>query len=636
MSSSASATIARALRKKPMAVVALEAAAAKAKLVPSLNVWDLMAIGIGGTVGSGVFVICGLIISSEAGTASIFSWIVAGLSCTLSGLAYCELSGSIPSSGGAYAYTYVTLGELPAVLVAWCLTLEYGLSSAAVARSWGDKVELWLEDSGHNSGAWGPVHPIPGCLMAVAVMITACGIETSKRTVNAVCVLKLLLIAFMIATSYWLWDAANIQPWAPFGIAGVAKASTVTFFGYLGWDEVCLMSLEAKNPQRDVPLSLVSTIFVVTLIYVMASLALSGVLPYNDIDAESAFSEAFQARGVEWAHQVAAIGEIATLPLVVLVSFIAQPRLQFSLAEDGLLPPVFGEVRQGGAIMKGSVIAGALCVLVASVVPFAQLGDMISAGVLLSFNATNASLIVLRRRDLPSDIAEGLEGEDGPMMSASSRICQCAWRYTRLHRGGIRPSLRVILMNVCAMICASLWSLSSIMPSIPFIRVLSFAAGAAFIMVTLSLSLFCPPSPPMDVKSLFRVPLVPLIPAVATLINWLILVQLSWSGAVALVVYLGAGLLHYACYGFHHSMGGRNGWASSSSLLPGADQAIYTALLQMGAAEHGRVHGDAGEEQLADAAQDELDVTPVAISSPVPLHHRKNYDSGTGDDDLFE
>ena len=206
----------------------------------TLQLFDLLAVGIGGTVGSGIFVLTGLITRDYAGPGVFWSWIIAGIGCFFSAMSYAEMSSRIPSAGSAYAYVYATLGELPAVIAAWCLTLEYGISGAAVARSWGEKLSLLIQQSfvgsqiGHGSG----INIYAMGLQALVTLTLAFGVETSKITINAFTCGKMLLVTFMVISGLCIFRPRNLTPLMPYGVKGVLRGATSAFFGYLGFDEV--------------------------------------------------------------------------------------------------------------------------------------------------------------------------------------------------------------------------------------------------------------------------------------------------------------------------------------------------------------------------------------------------------------
>ena len=368
-----------------------------------LSLFDLVSIGVGGTIGSGIFVLNGLIAHSYAGPATFLSWILSGIAALLSGCCYAELSGRIPSAGSSYAYAFVALGELPAFVTAFMLTLEFLLSGSAVARSWGDKVVEWLRvELSVNEEFISILQPGYGinpmaCLVSiVTTLLVLWGVKESKLVTDFFTWIKVFLVIFMTVGGFILFNPANMTPLVPpeFGAAGILRGSISSFFGYLGFDAVCCVAGEAINPERNLPLSIVITLCVVTFLYIAAAISLVGMQYYTDISPESGFPEAFKANNVEWAAQLTAAGEVFTLPVVVLISIIIQPRLQFAMASDGLLPKWFGNLR------NGAFFAGVLMTLFATFVPFSALDDFVSAGILVAFTITNCSLVVMRRESV--------------------------------------------------------------------------------------------------------------------------------------------------------------------------------------------------------------------------------------------
>jgi len=514
--------------KKPRSVCLAEEK--EGKLERNLSLIDLLAIGIGGTVGSGVFVLTGLIARDYAGPGVVWSWLISGFGCCFSAMSYAEMSCRIPSAGSSYAYVYHALGELPAVLAAWCLCLEYGVSGAAVARSWGEKVDKWTDIIGVP--VWKPLDPGLGvnvfaaALQAVCVGLLLVGVEMGKLTVNFFTILKMLLVTFMIVAGLCLFKADNVSNWAPKGASGILRGATSAFFGYLGYDEVCCLAAEAKDPHVTLPRAVFGTICTVSVLYALASLALVGMMPYDEISRDSGFSDAFKDRDWYWAQHIVAAGEIVTLPLVVLISFLAQPRLQFAMAEDGLLPSIFSEVDKGGNLRKGIIFSGVVCTLIALFIPFTYLDDMISAGVLLSFNLTNSSLIAVRRVNL----------------SNPGRCKSLLVAYNVLAFVG------AMLLNYC-----DLGSPEVVAPGVVVFLV---------IYVAYSIATTCPEAddPWKDIQ--YRVPYMPFCPLFGIFVNYFLVAQLAWWGLLMIFGYFAIGITFYLIYGIHNSVGNKNGWVS--------------------------------------------------------------------------
>lgn len=389
-----------------------------------MSLKDLVSLGLGGTIGSGIFVLSGFIARRYAGPATPLCFVISGVCAVLSGSCYAELSARIPVSGSAYAYVYTCIGEYFAVVAAACLTLEYMISGAAVARSWGDKVLEWLKVE-MEAGSWAEAtlepfgsesfNPLAGLLSALTTYLLYTGVRESKRVTNVVTVAKVLVVIFITLGGFFLYNVDNVKPFVPphsinpetkeefiGGFAGVLRGATSSFFGYLGYDEVCCVAGEAINPSVNVPRAVMLTILGAATLYVFATTALTGMQPYPEISESSGFPDAFHYNGVTWAAQIAAVGEVLTLPLVVLVSLLAQPRVYFMMSVDGLLPKVFREIDyigggEEGNLTKGILICGVAMTAIAAFVPFSLLNDMISAGVLVSFSLTDTSLLLFRK-----------------------------------------------------------------------------------------------------------------------------------------------------------------------------------------------------------------------------------------------
>lgn len=517
-----------------------------------LSLFDLVSIGVGGTIGSGIFVLNGIIAHNYAGPATFLSWLLSGSAAMLSGCCYAELSGRIPVAGSSYSYAYVALGELPAFVTAGMVSLEFLLSGSAVARSWGDKVVMWLRVNLNVSESvlqylepgYG-INPVACLISIVTTFLVMKGIKESKLITDIFTWVKVMLVIFMVIGGFVLFDRSNFVPFIPpaFGVSGVLRGAVSSFFGYLGFDAMCCVAGEAKNAERNLPLSIMITLAIVTTLYVLAAISLVGMQNYQEISPESGFPEAFKSNNIEWASQLTAFGEVVTLPVVVLICIVIQPRLQYALAMDGLLPAVFGETDATGNTVKGALIAGALMTIFATFVPFSYLDDFVSAGILMAFTITNCSLIIMRRRSPESD----------PHLLQKN----LAW-------------YNVFAFSTCMSIShikvkAIRWGIGSIL-------------GLLSLFISIRISIKCPAmtsfgnatnntSQIFGNKQYFSTPFMPYIPCLGIFVNYFLISQLEFLGIFLLLAYILLFVLLYFVYGARNSVGRREGWKEQDYFL---------------------------------------------------------------------
>ncbi|KAL9182609.1 hypothetical protein ACHAXT_013261 [Thalassiosira profunda] len=528
-----------------------------------LTLPDLIAVGVGGTLGTGIFVLSSLLASSYAGPASTFCWLLSAAPALLSGFCFAELAGQIPAAGSTYAYVYASMGELPAVVAAGCLSLEYLVSASAIARGWGDKVAEWIvtmpENEVDDYGSWVIRKMLlPGltfntmafllCTSVGAVLLG--GVKESKAVTNVFCAFKVVVVVAITLIGFGLMDAKNLKPLLPseLGVNGFFSGGTLSFMGYLGYDEVTCLTAEAIEPQRNMPRAIMWTIAILTACYMTATLALSGMLPYDQINSIGGFPDAFEARGLEWASSMAALGELLTLPLVVLVAVMAQPRLQFALACDGLMPEWFGRVDSEGNMRNGTLFACSLMAVIAGFVPLACLNDLISAGVLVSFSMANSSLVLLRH--------ESPDNEPGMLerlLIWFNLICfAAALAMTHLWTSVFGKAVTCLFSAIALALCVRIWL------ACPAAELFG---GKDRRTTTQHMT--------VGVKEVaaesFRTPLLPFVPCVGMFVNWYLVAQLTWAGLVALAVFLTAGVLSYFSFGYYFSVGNNGGWDSYES-----------------------------------------------------------------------
>lgn len=494
------------------------------KLHRTMSLFDLLCIGIGSTIGTGVFVLSGLIANKYSGPSTAISFLISGFACLFSAASYGELSSRIPSAGSTYAYSYYALGEYPAVLAAWALSLEYGISGAAVARSWGDKMALYIEGFGYSlSSSWDAygVNVFAGVLMFACVVILLLGVDIGKFTVNIFTVMKVVLVLFMITTGLAFFNPVNMTPIAPFGFPGIMRGATASFFGLVGFDEVCCMAAEAKKPHVVLPQAVFGTIIITTLLYSFAAFALTGMQESSKISTQNGFGDAFRHLGLVRVAHIVSVGELVCLPVVALVSFMAQPRLQFAMASDGLMPKLFADVDRKGNLTKGILIGGLICTGIALFVPFTYLDDMISAGVLFSFSISNSALILIRRGHV----------ESSDFVSQVWHPCSRYLFFFHLVAIGLAayvPGISTLLDSDGIFHAAVLLSCSLVL-----------------LLVALLILYQCPENVDPQASEQYRVPWMPFPPLMGIVINYLLIAQLSSLGIWLMFLYFGLATILY-------------------------------------------------------------------------------------------
>jgi APA family basic amino acid/polyamine antiporter len=407
------------------------------KLHRALGPLNLTALGIGAVIGAGIFVLTGQAAAKYAGPAIVLSFVLAGVACGLAGLCYAEFSAMIPISGSAYTYGYATLGEFIAWIIGWDLILEYLFAAATVAVGWSGYVVSFLKDLGWNippafaSAPYNHVAPLDaswwnvwrlftegwvrtGAVLNVpAMVIVACvtvllvlGIKESATFNNLIVGLKLLVILAFIAVGLAYINKANWQPFVPpnlgpgqYGWSGVIRGAGVIFFAYIGFDAVSTAAQEAKNAQRDMPIGILGSLAICTILYIVVALVLTGIVSYTRLNVPDPIAVAIDSLGrpVAWLRPIIKIGAIAGLSSVVLVMMMGQPRIFYAMSKDGLLPEVFSAVHpRFRTPWLATILTGLIATLVAGLFPISLLGELVSIGTLLAFAIVCTGVFVLR------------------------------------------------------------------------------------------------------------------------------------------------------------------------------------------------------------------------------------------------
>lgn len=423
--------------KKPLKLL-LEEMAGENRLRRILGPVQLTSLGVGAIIGTGIFVLVGQAAHDKTGPALMLSFIAAGLACIFAALCYAEFASMVPVAGSAYTYAYATLGEFMAWIIGWDLVLEYAVGSATVAHGWSHYFQDFIGIFGYHLPlalqkapfdynpelgrivSSGAVLDLPAIVITfIVTVILVKGIRESASFNAAMVMTKVCIVFFVIAVGAFFVNPANWHPFAPFGFAGLsffgktifgqagaggeplgmmAGAATI-FFAYIGFDSVSTHAEEAKNPRRDVPIGIITSLILCTLLYIAVAAIITGMVPYKQINIDAPVSDAFRQVGLPWAQFLVSLGAVAGITSVLLVLMLSQPRVLLAMARDGLVPKsFFGDVHpRFRTPWKSTIVTGLFVAALAAFLPLRILAELVNIGTLLAFVIVCAAVLIMRR-----------------------------------------------------------------------------------------------------------------------------------------------------------------------------------------------------------------------------------------------
>ncbi|CAG8611314.1 4405_t:CDS:2 [Paraglomus brasilianum] len=425
-------------------LTSLEADQKKSLLKKCLGPLDLTMVGIGGTIGAGIFVLTGQAAAKHAGPAVVISYLISSFASAFAALSYAELASMIPISGSAYTYAYATMGELMAWIVGWDLILEYLVSTAAVAVGWSSYLVYFIEDAFSRTlnpaytqspfifnSTTSSFESVPGTYFNVPAFVVivfltillVIGIKESSWFNTSIVTFKIFVIILFVLAAAPSVKTENYQPFVPknegsfdkFGVSGIFSGASVVFFAYIGFDAVTTVAQETKNPSRDLPIGILGSLLISTILYVAVCLVMTGVVSYTELNTAAPIAVAIRATGMRWLGIIVDLGALAGLTSVILVMIMSQPRIFYTMAKDGLFPAVATKVHPRFKTPYITTAAtGVVASLGAAFLPIDVLADLTSVGTLFAFFLVNIGVMILRIK--APHIPRGFRVPGGPFL----------------------------------------------------------------------------------------------------------------------------------------------------------------------------------------------------------------------------
>ncbi|TMW56622.1 hypothetical protein Poli38472_006632 [Pythium oligandrum] len=497
-----------------------------------LTLRDLIAYGVGCSVGAGVYSLVG-VGAQITGPAVSLSFLISGIACIFTSLTYSEFAARVPITGSAYTFVYLTFGELAAWLIGWNLTLGYGISAAGIARSWASYAESFLHQFGLHIPHWLVRTDMLGasCSILASVLVILCtfillaGVHESAKFNAFVTLLNIVVLLFVIGFGSTQVEATNWEPFAPEGFPGIMTGAGVVFFSYLGFDMVACLAEEVKDPQRTLPKGIIGSLLISMTIYVGVSLVVTGMAPISILGSEIPLINAFSYHHMEWAGHIVSFGSIFGLTTAAFTCLMGQPRIFYQMAQDGLLPELFANLNRKTKVPVASTIfTGILVSVIAFVFELDFLANVISCGTLQVFTFVNAGVLLLRMKT------------------------------ARHQRGSV---VQRVLGFTIASVFLSL--------SLVFQWHWTAQVFQGILVIASFLGIYNLDKQSVEATSSFLCPFVPFVPCAGILANIYMMTSLPFHAWLGVSAWLLIGSLLYFFYGIHHSA--LNSFADRTPLL---------------------------------------------------------------------